>query len=476
MQETPTPSARMRTAGEVRREVLRNKEENMDKRKKKTGKALWKGSAMAAAVCFLALAVLAFQKSWEKEAGGAAPTPVPNRQDTGFVPAGPGSFDSADTAIVMSRDGEKGTVTFLNLELGRRYTLSMDGTTRLYDKYGQGISVDQVHKGDIVDITFLKSDKHLTSLQMSSQTWVYDNVERYEIDAVRGEVSIGAETYKLTSNTQYLSEGRNVELMDLNAADVLNFQGIGNQVLAVSVAKGHGYLRLVNDEKFVGGWIEIGQTQIRRITEEMLLLVPEGSYEVNITNKGGGGVKNVVIYRNEETALDIGDLEVPEPQTGIVLFSVNPSSAELYIDGEKVDASAPMTLEYGMHQLIARADGYQSVSRYIRVAQESAGIDVTLDAVGAGDAAGTVSGNSNAGTTTNYYRVYIDAPEGAEVYLDGNYVGTAPCSFPKSEGSHIIILRKQGYETKSYTLQIDNSEKDLSYSFADLTENTLTNP
>ena len=75
--------------------------------------------------------------------------------------------------------------------------------------------------------------------------------------------------------------------MDLSPADVLSFQGIDTQILTVKVQKGHGYLRLVNDENFIGGWIEIGQTQIRKITDDMLLLIPEGSYQVNISNKGG---------------------------------------------------------------------------------------------------------------------------------------------------------------------------------------------
>ena len=53
------------------------------------------------------------------------------------------------------------TVTLLNLDLGKRYTLSMDGTTRFADKYGKAISRSQLQEGDIVDVTFEKS-KHLT--------------------------------------------------------------------------------------------------------------------------------------------------------------------------------------------------------------------------------------------------------------------------------------------------------------------------
>ena len=40
-------------------------------------------------------------------------------------------------------------------------------------------------------------------------------------------------------------------------------------------------------------------------------------------------------------------------------------------------------------------------------------------------------------------KVYVNAPEGAEVYLDGNYVGIAPCSFRKATGAHVVTLRKR---------------------------------
>ena len=428
--------------------------------------------AAAIIVTIMSFSSCAFPFQGNRTGGaGATPSPEPEKVDTGFILTGPGSFDSADTAILVDRNEKENTLTFLNVDLGKQYTLSVDGTTGLYDKYGDAVSLEQIQKGDIVDITFLKSKKHLTTMQQSTKSWTYTDVEWYEVDAVKGEVKIGNEIYKLTSDTQYLSEGRNVEIMDLNAADVLSFQGVGNQIYTIFVEKGHGYLRLANDENFVGGWIEIGQSIIQRITEDMLLLVPEGNYEVNISNKGGGGIKNIEIRRNQETTLDIGDLEVPEPQTGMVLFSLNPSSAELYIDGEKTDASTPVTLEYGLHQLMARADGYQSITQYIRVAQESAAIDVVLDTVEESEGEEEPSATSSpepSDPVTDYYKVYIDAPEGVEIYLDGNYVGISPCSFKKIGGSHVITLRKSGYETRSYTVQVDGEEKDLSFSFADL--------
>ncbi len=431
-------------------------------------------AGIAALFAVVALGIYGYLRdrdSGGRQEEGPVATPVPEKADTGFIVAGPEHYDSADTCLLVDQDQQAGTLTFLNLELGRRYTLSVDGTTRFADKYGDGLTLAQLELGDIVDITFLKTQKHLTTLQLSSQSWTYTQVERYEINTLRGWVSIGAEVYRLTSNTQYLSEGRHIEEMDLNPSDILTFQGIGKQVLSIKVDKGHGYLRLENDANFVGGWIEIGQTLIQRISEDMLLLVPEGSYQVNISHRGGGGTKEVVIHRNEEVTLDIGDLEVPAPQYGMVLFSMDPAKAELYIDGTRVDTSGPVSLEYGLHQMIARAEGYQSVTQYIRVGQESAGINVVLDANRTEDVGttGTDSSSTDAtDTTSGYYKIYVDAPEGVEVYLDGNYMGVTPCNFKKTAGTHVITLRKTGYTTRSYTVQVDEEAKDISYSFADL--------
>jgi hypothetical protein len=389
--------------------------------------------------------------------------------------AGPGAYDSADTAVLV-RKGEDGlSVTLQNIVLEKEYTLSVEGTSTFLDKYGDGVSLAQIELGSIVDVTFLKTFKRLTSMQVSSEAWGYEAVRNYQIDPVRQEISVGSKVYKYSQDVVLLSENKRIDLMDLNQADLLTIRGLDSSVQSIRVARGHGYLRLLHDESFVGGWIEIGQTLMQKITEDMLLTVPEGRYSVLISHKGGGGEKTVVIRRNEETELDIGDFVVPKPQSGTVVFSVTPDDTEVYIDGSLTDISEPVTLVYGVHQLIAKADGYGSITKYLRVGEESAGVDIVLDPVDSelnqeSTEAAEETETTQEDTTASYYQVYVDAPEGVEVYVDGNYVGISPCSFKKTPGSHMITLRRTGFENRSETIQIDEEEKDISYSFADLVE------
>ena len=287
----------------------------------------------------------------DSQTGQPAPAAPQEQPGTGFVPAGPNSYDSADTAVVVKRDAKESTVTLLNLDLGRNYTLSVEGTSNLYDKFGEPMSLEQIRLGDIVDVTFLRSKKRVNTMQISPLSWEYADASRYEIDLGRGEVTIGEDVYKLTDDTIYLSEEMRIEAMELNPVDVLTFKGIGSSIYSIEVERGHGYLRLKNEEKFVGGDMEIGQIIARRIEEDMLLTVPEGRYEIRLRKRGGGGTKEVTIRRGEETTLDIGDLEVPEIEYGTIVFTLEPSGAKLYIDGEKADPSAPVSLEYGIHQV-----------------------------------------------------------------------------------------------------------------------------
>lgn len=450
-----------------------------------------------------------------------------DKNTTGFVAAETGVYDSADTAVVAEIDMEEKTITFKNMDVKRQYTLSYDGTTFFYDKYGTVISVTQLQKGEIVDVTFFKERKRLNSLQISGEAWTHRNMDAYELDEETFQAEVGSAIYAYSEDTVVIADGKQGDLIDINPVDILTFRGIGSDIYSIVVEKGHGYVRLKNEEYFYDGWIEIGNKIIKKVTENMMLTVPEGSHQVIISNKGTSGVKQIEVRKDVEFELDVGDLKGEEPAYGSVIFAITPKEATLYLDGNKTDYSLPVQLECGIHQMIVMADGYETVSQYLKVGQASAGIEVTMepkedisgndvseetpltdnemlsevnrlleergysgisaeDLVGDGtnqntannntnntDANHTGTNNSQSGsntpvTSTLSYYVTIDAPVGVEVYLDGNYVGITPCSFKKAPGSHTLTLRNTGYVAKSYTIQIDEELKNVSYSFLDL--------
>lgn len=399
--------------------------------------------------------------------------PVADIENSGFVEATPGSYDSVDTAVLVSKNNDE-TITFMNIETGKKYTLSYTGATTIWDKYGEVMSMAQLSEGEIVDVKFLRGKKRLTDIAVNSEAFSYTDVTKYEINELTHTFTIVKDAFQYTKDTVIVSDGKQIELMDLNEADILSIRGIGTCIYSIAVQKGHGYLKLANDEYFIGGWIEVGSEIIHPITDDMLLVVPEGKYDVLFSNGGNSGTKKVTIGRDEEVTVDIGDIEIKEVQYGKVVFTMKPSDASLYIDGKLTDTSTAVSLEYGIHQLIAVANGYDTLTQYIKVGQESAGVSITMEKTTADSDKDDEDKDDGEDEETidisSSYKVYIDTPQDVEVYLNGNYIGISPVSFAKKPGSHTVTLRKNGYVTRSYTIEIGSEEKDVTYSFADLLE------
>lgn len=480
-------------------------------------------------LCILALA------GCDKKVQETKPQP---QVQSGFVKIAPGAYDSADTAIVLGKQEKQKKITFFNLNKKKNYTLNYDGITKFMDKYGTQISVSQLQEGELVDLQFLKDDKLLTSLNVSDDIWTLNDITRYELDLSAGRMKIMDEYYTLDDTTVVVSDGKPVEFLDINEQDILQIKGKDHKIYSIIIQKGHGYLRLENAEYFYGGWIEVGQKVIQKIEDGMLLTVPEGTYDVYLSHSGIEGTKEVVIKRNKETSLDVSDMKKEDlVKYGNLIITTEPSSADVYMDGKLVDNGRIIKTSYGLHQIMVKEDGYDTVIQYIRVKDSSANISISLEEetdrtvsgnsvdsnssnkennssstgnntvsgnttgdknntssgntagdknnTSSGNTAGdknntsgntsgsnkndTVSGNDISGSTTGY-KVLIEAPKGAEVYVDGNYVGIIPASFSKKSGTHEVTIRKSGYKTRSYTLKVDDENKDVSYSFSELTK------
>lgn len=446
--------------------------------------------------------------------------------NSGFVAMAPGIYDSADTAIVICRDEENKSITFQNLETGKQYTLHYDGTTTIRDKYDQEISISQISDGSIVENKFFKSKKALSYLKMSPEAFIYEHLQNYSFLPQSNQMTVGSNTYALNGNMRILSNGKEIDPIDLNKSDAVQVCGIGNTVYSIMIEQGHGYLRLKNEDYFLGGWIEIGQTVIRDVQEDMLLVVPEGSYQVKISKDGNVANQTITFVRDEELVWDLGTVAISQVQKGSLIFTVHPMEAQVTIDGEVVDISEPYETDYGVHQLIATADGYDTITQYIKLSDDYANIDITMmeseeeeaeekqktdkNEIEKADTTESTkkntdveekktekienkTDNNNKPSTDNdntdkknteqdttdtakdskkntsgNYRVYVDSPKGVEVYLDGNYIGVAPLDFKKEYGNYVITLRKSGYQTRSYSISLEDDNQDVNFSFSDL--------
>ncbi|MCR4901293.1 MAG: PEGA domain-containing protein [Butyrivibrio sp.] len=428
-----------------------------------------------------------------------------------------GKYDSADTCTIRSVDTENKKIKFRNHATGKGYTLDYDNTSFIYDEYGRALSAALLQEGDVVDIRFLKSTRHLTYMQKSQIAWTSLNVNSFDLLPDENDmVEINGESYHMDRAALIIDDGELVSSESILPIDSITVKGIDKEIYSIVVDKGHGYLSLssdnVEDVSLVGSWIELDNVVIRKVTPNMLLSVAEGEYKMHIMGNGADYTQQVEVSSNHETVIDTSKIEIEKPKEGLVTFEVTPVNAQVFVDGEEVIAGIPQSIVYGYHSLKVMADGYITVTKYLKVGSASSvvSIDLEKDATATGnstDSSSTestasataasskknskdssdsassasttkkkkdVSGNSATTASTESavdangyvkgYKINVLGPEGAAVYFNGNYVGIAPVSIKKKVGTHAITIDEDG-TVNSYTILIDSDKCNVNLTF-----------
>lgn len=373
----------------------------------------------------------------------------------------PDIYTSVATGVIRAVNQEEEQLSLYLVDRKEERSFQYDGATVVQDEYGAGLSMVQLQPGEIANITYNSELEKLGSVTLSPEVWKQESTAKYNLNLGGGNAQVGSNTYHIAEDIQVFSQEKQIGTDQILKDDVLSFRGVGHEIFSIIVEKGHGYLDLIHDEAVIGGWIEVGQTLIQQITAEMFLTVPEGSYTVRITTNGIEETRDITIERNKETQLDLGNIEVKAPENGQVTFRITPADAAVYVDHSQVDTSYDIRFPLGLHHIKVSAEGYDTVSEYFNVEGELTTVNIRLEE----SEESTVSGN---GTSTQGHTITIAGPAGAEVYQDNLYMGIAPVTYTKTTGSHTITLRKAGYLTKSYQIEVEDDGRDVTYAFPDL--------
>lgn len=370
-------------------------------------------------------------------------------------------FTSASYGVIQDVNTEDFAVTLYLVDRKEERTLFYDTATTVQDRYGSSLTMEQLALGEVVDITYNSELEKLGSVMLSQDGFSYDGISNYSFDEEKRTVQIIGETFELSSNPIVFSGDQKVEINQILKGDIISLKGIGREIVSITVNNGHGYLHLTNHEALIGGWIEIGQTSIYRIEENMLLTVPEGDYRVRLTADNIEEYRDITIERNKETTIDLESIAVDKPETGMVSFSVFPREAKVFINDDEIDPSYTLRMPLGIYKVTVAAEDYDSKSEYFEVTEGKTTVKISLNEA----EEISVSGNK---AEENGATITIQMPEGAEVYQDNLYMGIAPLTYVKTAGTHSITLRKPGYVTSSYQIVIADDDKDVYYSFPNL--------
>ncbi len=280
--------------------------------------------------------------------------------------------------ILLYYNAENLCVFVQNAQTGRQEEFSYNGGTYIRNRYGDSTTISQLQVGELVRLTYTEK-KVLTEIAVAADAFLFENVTGFSIDKEEAILSLAGSNYYYDEELKVFSEDGIISLNDLSSQDTICIRGQEKKILTIVVDRGHGTVTFRNTELFEGGMISIGNVAAKKVTKDMRLEIPEGTYTLSVANDGYGGSKKITVNRFEELSVDLNELKGEGPRYCKLTFQVTPENAVVTIDGEEVDCSQVQELKYGNYKLKAEAEGYEPWKATLVVSSEEAEITIEME-------------------------------------------------------------------------------------------------
>ena len=303
--------------------------------------------------------------------------------------------------IFQNVDKDSGVLNMINISTGKEISFKYSSRTEILTFEGESTVVDRLSCGELVNVVYSLNDNILNYVHVAKDRWEVDTIGKYltrqpDIGGIKVEDSL----YKLNSYYCIYSNGNKIDMDNIVENDAIKVRGIGNIAYTITVTGGHGTLRLKNGHSYAGGWLEIGKV-ISKISDGMIIDVPEGEYHVVLTKNGTMGETDITIGRDSDNVIDCKEIKETKAKTGVVNFSVTPSEASIYINGAKLSSNEPVELTYGQYYFVIKADGYETYGGTMILKGAQANVSVNLERSGTGSSSGSTTKSGTTGTTSS---------------------------------------------------------------------------
>ncbi len=356
-----------------------------------------------------------------------------------------------------------GLMTLYDIENETTVTLTINGATRFEDEYGTPIVQEKIMVGHIVSVKYDKDTYIPEEVKLSPQIQEIKNLSTLTIDETLKTIQIGADIYDYTDEIVALNGAEGLVLSDLSVADDIVVRAYKGKVWSIIVENGHGYIVLENYSAYLDGRLEIGNRTSHTIIKDMRVAVPVGVHQVIITKEDMAPYSaSINIEEDQDYVIDLSDLQ---PQMAQVDFEIVQEDARLFInDVETEITDEPLEMDFGQYNIKVKKDGFMDWEGIVVIDQLYIKQVIDMD--------------------VEPLQLHMTGPDGAEFYLDGvlkgYFSGSDPISVPIVAGGHVLTIRKDGFQSWSQSIFVEDIGEDIYYTVTELqalaTEEPETEP
>lgn len=471
--------------------------------------------AIAVMVTFILLIIFSTVLLFLPEEKPKKKNPAPTATITPIGVITPIPVESEALGVVLEVDTEVKMITVYDVEAEETKRLVYTGATSFYDGYGIQLTASQLTPGDMYRFHINTKEEWVSNAYeavdrrenpQSTKVWEKTGVDYMTIAG--GKISFRGQNYRYSDGICIMSNGQPITLGDIQpTVDIVTVRGVGQVIYEIVVTKGHGYITLKNHEDFIGGVITIGSTRVDSVYEDATYLVREGTYKVAVECGKYAGREDITVARDATAVFDVFEYGSGPIKKGWLTINIDPLGADLYIDGVKTAYTDGVELEYGTYRFEFSEGGYMAYNATVLIDQPKQSLSVFLieqttddtnpeddedpttdpnapedddeeentdgDDTGNGSDTDSLDGILTGVSVTGMgydlamdNAVYILGPSGAEIYLDGEYLGKAPMDFEKIIGSYVITVIRSDGAVKNFNCSETDNGSDSYYNFS----------
>ena len=299
---------------------------------------------------------------------------------------------------VTAIDTDRRLLTLRDCENAVEVPYQYTGGTYIKDKYGKNLTVSQLSLGELVTIEV--QDEKLSTVQVSKDAFSYDDLHNFTLDQDVQSLTVGSSIYYFDKSLLAYYGDTQIPLSELSDQDTVCIKGLGQQIYTLQVTTGHGVVTLENTELFLGGYITIGNVLSQKITPQMRIEVPEGTYLLSVANDGYGGSREITVEADREVKVNLDELKGDGPKLCSMQFELKPENAQIFLDGEQVETAQAIQVRYGVHRLTAKAEGYVDWERTLIVNSATSKIKIEMSTIEEAEEEETISTSNPSGNST----------------------------------------------------------------------------
>jgi len=337
------------------------------------------------------------------------------------------------TAMVSEIDhfSDPRIITFMDVSDRRIRHFPVADNVSLSTRHGRPMTFGELRIGQLVEVAYDGNNQEVFIINDSVQAWEHRSRNNVQINIEESTATLGNQVFNFNSQTLITYRGELFSIAQITHNDTITMTGIGDTVWTITVDAAHGFLQLVNSDIVINGRIRVdtnNATNIFRsledVTEPITLI--EGTHRIIIEGANiETFIQDITIEQGRTYDLNLGEVILRPARLHL---HVQPSYAEIFINGELFDGTGPALLTFGEQHIRVESEGYLPQEQTIHIYRDNAHIQFDLVRI-----------------VRDYTLVIFTSPTNAQIFINNELVGYSTITVQVHPGTHHITARLPGH-------------------------------